>query len=290
MKPLKRYFSILEGKEKPRFKLVKLDNKIKQAYKILESCELCERKCHTNRKLQEGYCKVKDKMLVSSYFDHYGEEPFFIPSFTIFFWSCTFSCQYCQNWSISHRFEKARIIEPEELAKIIDQHSYCKNINFVGGEPTSYLPFILQTLKQIKSNLPVIWNSNFYMSRRSMNLLRGVVDVYLSDFKYGNDECAERLSKVRNYLAVVKRNHLLASKDAELVIRHLILPNHVECCSKPILEWISRNIKNCIVNIMDQYRPEFNAYKFPEINRNITEEEFLEVIDYAKQLKLNFIC
>ncbi|MEM4641113.1 MAG: radical SAM protein [Candidatus Pacearchaeota archaeon] len=292
---LKNYFAILSGKE-AKFQIAKkkgiLAKKIEQAYKLLESCELCERKCRVNRiASQEGFCRLQNKMLISSYFDHYGEEPFFVPSFTIFFWSCNFSCQYCQNWTISHRYEKPREMRPEKLAKIIDEHNYCKNINFVGGEPTPQLPFILKTLSYVESNLPVIWNSNFYMSKISMNLLKGIVDVYLSDFKYGNDNCALELSKVENYTSVVKRNHLLAARDAEIVIRHLVLPGHLECCTKPILEWIAKNLKNkAIVNIMDQYRPEFLAYKFKDINRFLTAQEFDEAIDYAKTLGLNFIC
>ncbi|MEM2089774.1 MAG: radical SAM protein [Candidatus Pacearchaeota archaeon] len=292
---LKNYFAILSGKE-AKFQIAKkkgiLAKKIEQAYKLLESCELCERKCRVNRiTSQEGFCRLQNKMLISSYFDHCGEEPFFVPSFTIFFWSCNFSCQYCQNWTISHRYEKPREMKPEKLAKIIDEHNYCKNINFVGGEPTPQLPFILKTLSYVESNLPVIWNSNFYMSKISMNLLKGIVDVYLSDFKYGNDNCALELSKVENYTNIVKRNHLLAARDAEIVIRHLVLPGHLECCTKPILEWIAKNLKNkAIVNIMNQYRPEFLAYKFKDINRFLTAQEFDEAIDYAKTLGLNFIC
>ncbi|MCS7134361.1 MAG: radical SAM protein [Candidatus Pacearchaeota archaeon] len=294
MRQLRDYLLILEGKKLPKFKLARsrgiLKRKINQAKKILESCELCERKCHVNRYKEEGWCRVKDKLLVSSYFTHYGEEYFFVPSFTVFFWSCTFSCQFCQNWSISHRFEEPQTMKPKELASIIDEHNYCKNINFVGGEPTPYLPFILETLRYVKSNIPIIWNSNFFMSLKSMKILKGIIDVYLSDFKYGNDECAKRLSKVDNYTAIIKRNHLLAAKNAELVIRHLILPGHVECCSKPILDWIAKNIKDkCIVNLMDQYRPEFYAYKFKELNRTINISEFEKVLGYAKELNLNFI-
>lgn len=295
-KALSRYFSILSGKEKPKFIMAKqsrlLDEKIKEAEKILENCELCERKCKVNRLKQKSFCQLQDKMLISSYFDHYGEEFFLVPSFTIFFWSCNFSCQYCQNYTISQRLEKPQEMTGEDITKIINQQKHCKNINFVGGEPTPQLPFILKILSLINIEKPIVWNSNFYMSTKTLELLRGVVDIYLSDFKYGNDECAEKLSKVKNYTHVVRRNHLLAAKDSdsEIVVRHLILPSHVECCSKPILKWIASNLgKQVIVNIMEQYVPHYNAYKFLEINRNVSEEEFEEVINYAKKLRLNFI-
>ena len=297
-KILARYFKILQEKEKARFLLAKsksvLNRKIEEAFSILKNCELCERKCHINRlKGEKGFCQVQNKMLIGSYSPHYGEEPFFVPSFTIFFWSCTFECQYCQNWSISQRFEKPITMNEKELARIIDSCD-CKNVNFVGGSPTPQLPFILKTLKYTTKNIPVIWNSNFYMSEKSMSLLEGMVDIYLSDFKYGNDKCAKRLSNVNNYTAIVKRNHLLAAQDSEMVIRHLVLPGHVKCCSKPILKWISVNLgKKVIVNIMDQYKPDFlvlKERKYKEINRTVTTKEFQTVVNYAKELDLNFIC
>jgi putative pyruvate formate lyase activating enzyme len=293
MEGLKNYFSILRREKEPKFKIARekglIDKKIKKAFKILKRCELCERRCKVNRYVDIGYCRLPAKMLVSSYFVHLGEEPFFVPSFTIFFYSCNFSCVFCQNYSISQRLEKAIEMKEKELAKIIDMHSYCKNINLVGGEPTPHLPFILKTLKYVNANLPVIWNSNFYMSKETMEILKDVVDVYLSDFKYGNNECAKKLSNVENYFEIVKRNHLIAKKQGEIVIRHLVMPNHVECCSMPVLEWIAKNCKKAIVNIMDQYRPEFRAFEYG-IGRKISKEEFKKVIDYAKDLGLNFIC
>ena len=129
-------------------------------------------------------------------------------------------------------------------------------MNFVGGDPTPNLPYILKTMKLSKENIPVIWNSNFYMSEDAMKLLDGFVDLYLSDFKYGPSDCAEKLSGVSNYWNIVTRNHLIAKKSGDMIIRHLVLPDHVECCSKPILKWISKNLGNeTVVNIMGQYRP-----------------------------------
>lgn len=293
-KAIPNYLDILQGKQKPRFKKLtrtKLNSKIQQAFKIMENCQFCERKCKANRvKNQKGFCQLTDKMVVSSYFEHFGEEPFFVPSFTIFFWSCNFQCQYCQNWTISQKIEQGKIMTSQQLAKIIDAHENCKNVNFVGGSPTPQLPFILKALKHTTANLPTIWNSNFYMSKNSMELLKDIIDVYLADFKYGNDRCAERLSKVQNYTEIIKRNHLLAFKDAELVIRHLILPNHIECCSKPILDFIAKYFKDrVIVNIMAQYKPDYLAANYSEINRRITNKELEEVISYSQKLNLNFI-
>jgi putative pyruvate formate lyase activating enzyme len=290
---LSNYYRILSSRAVPKFKSSRLEAKIKEAFGILEACELCSRKCHIDRTADErGDCRVGNRMSVSSWFDHYGEEPFLVPSFTIFFHGCTFNCQFCQNWEISQIEAPAEsyVVRERDLAQIIDGHSYCKNVNLVGGEPTPYLPFILKALSYVKSNMPVVWNSNFYMSEKSMELLRGVVDVYLSDFKYGNDDCALRLSGVPDYSEIVRRNHLLAHEDSEMVIRHLILPNHFECCTKPVLDFIAGHFKDSVVlNLMDQYRPCYKAAQYPDINRRVTIEEFETSVNHARKLKLNFI-
>ena len=142
-----------------------------------------------------------------------------------------------------------------------------------------HLLCILEALKYCNINVPTLWNSNFFMSEKTMKILDGVVDVYLSDFKYGNDSCARRLTKVKKYWDVVTRNHIIAVKQGEVTIRHLVLPNHIECCSFPILEWVAKNIKDkCIVNIMDQYYPCFKAIEYPEINRGLTRGEYQSVL------------
>jgi len=295
---LKNYYAILAGKKRAKFWKANLDKLIEEVREIMKSCELCERKCKVNRlKGEIGHCKVPNKMLISSEFLHFGEEPFFVPSHTIFLMGCTMHCQFCQNYTISQWLEKGYEIFPEILALKIEERKMqgSKNVNFVGGEPTPYLLFILQTLKELKNlkvNLPIIWNSNFYMSEKTMNILNQIIDVFLSDFKYGNNRCAKDISLVENYFDIISRNHLLAK--GEIVIRHLILPNHIKCCSFPILEWISNNLgKKCIVNLMDQYYPCYNILKkekFRSLRRRITLKEFEEVKKRAEELNLIYIC
>jgi len=289
-KALPRYRNILMRKEKAKFLKIKLREKAKRAYKILNSCQLCERKCKVDRNKTKGVCKVGNKPIISSAFVHVGEEPMLVPSFTIFFMGCTFHCQFCQNWSISQWFENGRIISVKEIAEMIEEHKDCRNVNFVGGEPTPQLPFILDALQSVKINIPTVWNSNFYMSLKSMNLLKNVIDVYLSDWKYWDNKCAERLSKVRNYLGIVKRNHDLAFKDSEVIIRHLVLLNHFECCTKLILNYIAENYREkVIVNIMPQYHPQFKAHRYPDIANHPKREDLEKAWKLAEDLGLNWI-
>jgi putative pyruvate formate lyase activating enzyme len=125
------------------------------------------------------------------------------------------------------------------------------------------------------------------MSPEAMKLLSGTQDVYLTDFKYGNDACALKYSKVPNYWKVVTRNHKLAFADAELIIRQLVLPANVECCTRPVLKWIAKNFGYMVrVNLMNQYRPEAKAHEYPEISRRLKAEEFEKALEIAREVGL----
>jgi len=163
------------------------------------------------------------------------------------------------------------------------------NVNWVGGDPTPNLPYILKVLRFCRENIPQIWNSNMYCSLETMKLLGGVIDLYLTDFKYGNNGCAERLSMVRNYMEIVERNHRIAYSQTDMLIRHLVMPNHIRCCTEPILKWISKNTPQALVNIMAQYRPEYRACEYDDISRPLKMSEHREALEIARELGLNFI-
>ncbi len=274
-----------------------LDLKVELAARILEACVLCERRCGTNRKAgMKGHCGVLESR-ISSEFLHMGEEPELVPSYTIFFSGCTFNCVFCQNWDISTRPEGGAAVDPEKMARMIEaklprrRHpamtDSAKNVNWVGGDPTSNLPFILKVLRETEANLPQVWNSNMYLTEESMSLLDGVVDVYLTDFKYGNDDCAMRLSNAPDYMRIVTRNHLLARQNGEMIVRHLVLPGHIDCCTKPVLRWIAENLRDVKVNVMSQYRPAHNAADYEDIARPLRLSEYKKAIEVAEALHLD---
>lgn len=276
-----------------------LDLKAELARRMLRSCALCERKCGADRASgKEGHCGVLEARVCSEFL-HMGEESDLVPSYTIFFAGCTFNCVFCQNWDISTRPRSGTSMEPKDLAQMIEARAsgpgkgrwgltaQARNVNWVGGDPTSNLPFILEVLRHCDANLPQVWNSNMYLTERSVDLLNGVIDVYLTDFKYGNDACAKRLSNVPDYMRVVTRNHLLAREHAEMIIRHLVLPNHLECCTEPVLRWIAENLRDVKVNVMAQYRPEHRAREHADIDRPLKMSEYREAMDLAEKLGLD---
>ncbi len=275
---------------KPPYSL--LDLKADIAKQILTSCELCERRCLVDRTKGElGACRVPGEPRVSTYFIHMGEEAPISPSGTIFFSSCNFRCVFCQNWDISQNPDSGRLVGPAELSNMFVKlrKEGARNINLVGGEPTPNIPTILEALRLTNINVPIIWNSNMYLTPESMKLLIGIIDLWLPDFKYWNEEHALKLSGILNYTNVVRRNLKMAyNARGEMVIRHLVLPNHVECCTKPILKWISENIPKALVNVMAQYRPEYKALTYPEISRRPSTDEMKEAYKEAEKLGLKW--
>ena len=278
-----------------------LDVKIALAYRILENCHFCERRCGKNRlKGERGFCKLDKDTYVSSYFLHTGEEAPLVPSGTIFFCGCNSACVFCQNYSISQEWitENGVVVDgfkatPPLLAIIMEElHKRgALNINLVGGDPIPNLHTVLKALSFTNINSPILWNSNFYMSIEATRLLIEVIDIGLPDFKYGSNKCALRLSKLPNYFEVVSRNvKMFHDEGINSIVRHLVLPNHLECCTKPILEWLSKNCPTFMVNIMEQYRMEYLVARYPEkypdVARRPSRKEMNEAYAYADKLKL----
>lgn len=212
---------------------------------------------------------------------------------------CTFRCVFCQNHDISTVIDGVEA-DGEKLASLARhlKREGARNINYVGGDPTPSSYVILDAIRNLArtgTNIVQLWNSNFYCSKELMTLLFDVMDFWLPDFKYGNDNCAETLSKVKKYFDVVSRNHKLAYDEtvvdgsSGMIIRHLVMPGHIDCCTKPILEWIAKNTPLALVNVMAQYHPDYLVPRSPEyrdINRRVTAKEMKEAYDYADALGL----
>ncbi len=264
-----------------------LDLKVATADKMLENCNFCQRRCGVNRrKKKTGYCGIDAVSRYSAEFLHQGEETELVPSHTIFFSGCNFTCVYCQNWDISQSPYGGIPILPQELAKIIAlRRAYgSRNVNFV--TPTPHTHTILKTLNYLMVNVPVVWNSNMYYSSEIARLLEGVVDVYLGDMRYGNDDCAKKYSNVPDYWNVVTRNFAKAYRSGEILLRHLVLPGNLDCCTSPVVRWTKENIPKVRFNLMFQYRPVYRAYEHPEINRQVSLTEQRKAFEIVKEAQL----
>jgi putative pyruvate formate lyase activating enzyme len=284
-----------------------LRKKIQTAWDLLPSCSLCPRNCRVNRlNGEKGICRQGSKAKVAGALPHFGEEPPLsgsLGSGTVFFSGCALKCLYCQNFQISQEGIGEELV-PEELAGIfLDlQNQGCHNLNLVS--PTPHLPFILSALEMAISqrfHLPIIYNTHGYLSATTLNLLEGIVDIYLPDMKYGEKKTGARLSQVEDYplynQAAVKQmfRQVGPLKINEqglgyrgLLVRHLILPENIANSLRMIRTLASISLE-IPISLMAQYRPCFKAYQVPEINRPLRPGEYKEVVAFTRQLRLEEI-
>ncbi|MCK4421897.1 radical SAM protein [candidate division WOR-3 bacterium] len=281
------------------------ESRVEKLWEILSSCDLCGWQCKVNRLEQKGTCKSGIIAKVSSAFPHYGEERPLVGrngSGTIFLSNCTCKCVYCQNWTISQEGEGKEVNEEDIALMMLHlQGIGCHNINWV--TPTHFVPQLVKSLLIAKENglkIPVVYNTGGYDSLKTLKLLKGIVNIYMPDIKYGSNENGLKYSKIPDYWDVarkaVKEMHSqvgdLKINDAGiaergLLIRHLVLPNNI-AESERVIEFIAKEISvNSYVNIMDQYRPCFNASKYEGLRRRITRKEYQEAVDTAKQMGLH---
>jgi putative pyruvate formate lyase activating enzyme len=288
---LTEYRGFIEKNSPPELSHLSLLNLKRQiAQRLFTSCCFCEHCCNVDRRTDRGYCGV-GKAHIASHFFHLGEEEPLVPSYTVFFAGCNLRCAFCQNYDISTSPGLGRQIPAQGMVAFIESAAKggAKNINWVGGEPTPDLHYVLEVLSHAGTNIAQIWNSNMYLTKDALELLDGVVDVYLTDFKYGNDACALRLSEVEDYTRVVTRNHRLAATQCEVIVRHLMLPGHLECCTLPILQWLAENLPQALVNIMAQYHPEHRAREFPELREKILRSDHRLALEHARRLGLEIV-
>lgn len=278
-----------------------LANRVKQAYTIFEQCQLCPRQCGVNRqKGEKGFCRAPVKPVVFSAHPHFGEEMSLVGdngSGTIFFSNCNLRCIFCQNWPISHE-GRGKEIRDEDVADMMIklQKIGCHNINLV--TPTHVMPNILGATRiALKKGLriPLVYNTSGYERMEILKILDGVVDIYMPDMKYMDDEQSAKYSaNASDYPEVTKKAIIEMNRQVGelkineqgvalrgLIIRHLVMPNRIAGTEK-FVRWVSEALpKSTYVNIMAQYRVEYKAYEYPEIARGITVQEFMESMDWA---------
>lgn len=279
-----------------------LRHKVEQARARLLDCTLCPRQCRVDRtSASTGYCRTGDKAVVASYNAHFGEEAPLVGdhgSGTIFFSNCNLRCNFCQNYDISHH-AMGQEVSDHQLADIMLalQAGGCHNINFV--TPSHVVPQILSALILAVDqglNIPLVYNSGGYDTLETLQILDGVIDIYMPDFKFWDTEIAEQTCQAPDYSQVAQNAIIemhrqvsdLAIDDhglavSGLLVRHLVLPQGL-AGTPNVMEFIATRVSSATyVNIMPQYRPCGKAAQIVALNRPITNKEFNQALaDAAK--------
>jgi putative pyruvate formate lyase activating enzyme len=280
-----------------------LARRLERGLELLSNpCRVCPRRCDVDR-LADGkaVCLTGRYAVVSSYFPHFGEEDClrgYRGSGTIFFANCNLKCVFCQNYDISQR-QSGRVTSPEVLAEMMLelQAAGCHNINFV--TPEHVVPQILEALPPAIEgglNLPLVYNTSLYDSLESLELMDGIVDIYMPDFKYWDSRKAKRYSKAEDYPAVaregLKEMHrqvgdlILDERGIAvrgILLRHLVMPDDVADTGE-VMRFIATEISpDTYVNLMDQYHPAYKTHRYPEIDRLLTEDEYRKAWEAARR-------
>jgi putative pyruvate formate lyase activating enzyme len=273
----------------------------------LTGCECCPRGCRVDRIAgKTGFCKTGALVPVAHAGLHFGEEPPISGtngSGTIFFNGCNLCCVFCQNYQISQEYQLGRteLLDTDELAieMLRLQALGAHNINFVS--PSHVIFQMADAIRRAKRKglvIPVVYNSSGYDSVDALRQVHGLVDLYLPDIKYLDNSLGKRYSAVDNYADIIPgvlREMLAQTGNLEmnshgvavrgLLVRHLVLPGHLEN-SRRCLGLLAELSPDIHVSIMSQYSPQYKACAYPEINRTLMEDEYDEIIGYARGLGL----
>ncbi len=283
-----------------------LKERIEKALSSLQCCVLCPRNCRVNRLAGAcGVCRTGRFAKISSYGAHFGEEDPLVGtggSGTIFFTNCNLLCIFCQNYDISHLGE-GYTVTPATLARnmVHLQEQGVHNINLV--TPSHVVPQILEALSQaIEAGLkiPLVYNSSGYDSVESIDLLDGIIDIYMPDLKFAHSEVASRYCNAADYpersQAAIKEMYRQVGDliindrgvaERGLLVRHLVMPEG-QAGTGELMKFLAEQIStNTYVNIMNQYRPCGEAGQYSELSRSITADEYNKAIQYANAAGIN---
>jgi putative pyruvate formate lyase activating enzyme len=282
-----------------------LAERIEKLNELLRPCMVCPRQCSVDREVDNtGFCGVGRTIMVSGMHPHYGEESPLVGrsgSGTIFLTGCNLRCIYCQNCEISHLCVGEEITKDELVKNMLRlQNMGCHNINFV--TPTHYTPQLVEAIAKAANKglkVPIVYNCGGYEKLETIRLLDGIIDIYMPDMKYGRSSDAEKYSKAKNYpeicfKAISEMHRQVGDLKLDsnniayrgLLVRHLVLPGDI-AGSEKIFRFLADKVsKSTYINIMDQYRPEFKAWKFKELSRKPTSKEYQAAVDLAESFGL----
>ncbi len=251
---------------------------------------LCERRCGVDRLSNaRAPCGLGQETWCFKRHISYAEEVELLPSYMVYFAGCNFRCRFCVQGPTCFSPRAGVLFEPEASARdfqgVIDRGA--RTINLLGGEPSLHLHTILELAAAAEHPLPLVLNTNMYMSPEVIDLLDGVIALYIADFKFGSDRCAQEIAGIDRYTEVVTRNLIAASKRADLIVRHLLMPGHVDCCLRPVAEWLHAHLPGVRFTLMTGYVPAWQAAgSRGDLARTLTETERREAQQILSELSL----
>jgi putative pyruvate formate lyase activating enzyme len=264
----------------------------RRARTMLADCRLCAHDCRVNRLAgKTGLCHAGATARFFSAQVEVSDELELIPTFAVALSGCDLRCDFCITGQSSWNARAGLDFDPQDVAIRAGNALLrgAQTIMILGGEPTIHLPEVLEFISFLPDSARLVWKTNAHGSAQAREFQEGLIDVHLADFKFGNDVCAQRLAKVPDYLGIVRENLLWAAQDGELMVRHLLMPGHLECCWKPVAEWLAAELPGVKVNLRSGFWPAWRAARHHDLRSLVSAKESSDAFRLARKLNLNLI-
>ncbi|MCX5688439.1 MAG: radical SAM protein [Planctomycetota bacterium] len=260
---------------------------------MLRSCELCERRCRVDRtKGERAPCGLGVQTSCFKRHVSYAEEAMLLPSYMVYLAACNFRCRFCVQAPACFDANAGLPLDATAAAadfrRVVDQGA--ASINLLGGEPSLHLHTILDIAAAAGNQpLPLVLNTNMYMTPQVIDLLEGVISLYIADYKFGNDTCAARLASIPDYTRITTRNLRHAAATTPVIIRHLVMPGHIDCCLRPVVRWVAEQMPTTPFTLMTSYVPGWlaeSSLAASELSRPLSRAEAVLAESIVKEAGL----
>lgn len=246
-----------------------------EADSCMAECRLCGWDCRADRTAGlAGRCRSGAHPRVFQERMEWVGEAELIPTRLINFSGCNFRCSFCLTGRDSQDASRGKPLDLAALAQSLgDDVAHYRTVTIEGGEASIFLPDALRLVALVAEGVPVVWKTNAYSSDQALAMLKGCIDVFLADYKFGNDSCAITLAGVPDYLHHVQNNLRWGRDNSQLIVRHLLMPGHVRCCLEPVLAWLTREMPGTRLSLVNGFTPLWNSKRNPELLNPLTRDE-----------------
>lgn len=258
----------------------------------LSNCRLCAWQCGVNRLAgARGPCRAGPSARVFSAQVEVTDELLLVPTYAVALSGCDLRCDFCITGAKSWNPAAGQSFQPRQVAvdAINALARGARTIMILGGEPTLHLPDVLEFVAALPDAATLVWKTNLHASSEALQLLEGIFNFWVGDFKFGNDRCAERLAKAGDYLSIVQDNLQWAGAHTQLIVRHLLMPGHLECCWVPIAEWLADELPEVRVSLHGGFWPGWHSSRHPQLTRVNSHVEIQRALDLGRELGLHLV-
>ena len=262
------------------------------ARRELANCRFCAHDCQVDRsQVAAGICHAGPEPCLHSAQIDMADELELVPVYAVALSGCDMRCAYCitgaQSWNARAGVAMSAVELAGRARRALDDGA--RTVMILGGEPTIHLPYVLDVVAELPETARLAFKTNAHASASGRALLHGMFDLWCVDYKFGNDACAERVAQVPDYTRVVRENLVWAAGQGDLIVRHLLMPEHVECCWRPVAEWLAAELPAVKVGLRTGFWPAWQSRRHADLRRTVTPTEIQQAQAIAAEYALRLV-